>query len=251
MTEISFAPTGTALANEASAVEGGRNPPEIAWIWKTFRTGNDPTKFDRLFSLLFPPLFDRTRRLFPAVQEADIEDAVIKALTFLAFNPARYDEKRMTLLSFLTLVARRRLIDEIRRRKKEFMGVGFSVADGLSPTNTEQGSEALEVRDAQADTERDALLSVRFASGDPMQDYPPEIVQWLEAALPDPRDRQLLRMSADGQLSVEEFAALYEVGHLPLQERQRDMKRNRDRIQKRVERRGGDLHTLLHDNFDF
>jgi DNA-directed RNA polymerase specialized sigma24 family protein len=148
-----------------------------------------------------------------------VADAANDALLACVQHPDRYDPHRLPLLNYLTLLADRRLVDLLRRRARESERLEF--VGGLVEL------AAAESKYIHEDTGE---------LGDPDR-LPPEIEAWVAETLPDPKDRAFVDRMCAGEHSTEAFAAVLGLAGLPEKERAAAVKRNRDRILKRLQRR--------------
>ncbi len=212
-------------------------PEACTAIWQAHRNGEDPTAFNRLFDALHPGLLWALQARFSTMPTGDVEDAASDAFVFLATNPDRFDPARAALPGFLFMVGVRRLTDCYRKAQRH-PAVSLDLPENeitfaVPQTDTASAEDA-------------ALTRITFDGSDPRDELRPEVQAWLEAVLPVARDRNLFLMTADERLTVEAFASLYEVQVLPLDEQRREMKRCRDRVQKRVQRDGAHLWKLVY-----
>jgi FixJ family two-component response regulator len=65
----------------------------------------------------------------------------------------------------------------------------------------------------------------------------PEMERLVDEILPDPRDRKLLALIVEGRTEVDSYATALGISHLPEEERRVHVKRHRDRVLKRLQRR--------------
>ena len=203
-----------------------------AALWRAYRTGEDPTAFDRLFDALHGDLLRILAARFPHTPSGEVEDAALEAFVFLATKPDRFDPVRAPLFRFLVLIGVRRLTDYHR---------GAKLRPSLSldmPENAEMPAEG--------SVEGEAIIRMIFGRRDPRDELRPDIQAWLEAILPVPRDLALFLLSVEGRLTIEDFSALYEVQTLLPDEQRKEMKRCRDRVQKRVQREGPSLWNMIY-----
>jgi RNA polymerase sigma-70 factor (ECF subfamily) len=175
----------------------------------------DPTASEALARECLMPLVRILRRRHLAVPRDILIDAASDALLSLIQQPARFDSRRSGLLTFLTTVAERRMIDHLRSatrsasREVYAWGPHTVCADARAAYPTNSASDTL----------------------------PEELSSLIHEALPDPADRELLCLICEGRQNVEDFAALLGIGHLPLDEQRRAIKRSRDRVLNRLRRR--------------
>src|SRR5262249_8411865 len=156
------------------------------------------------------PLAD-TLRADRGCSEDDAHDSAVDAILAYLKEPARYHVRRGRLSSYLIDIAKKRAIDRLRSR--------------TSTQRREEGYAA--VVDLQA-ANRKEVMDVAIEAK--------ELWQRVEAAVPDERDRQSIRLILAGERSTEVFAeALGLTGASALDVR-RQVKQHRDRLVKTLER---------------
>jgi len=83
-------------------------------------------------------------------------------------------------------------------------------------------------------------------AADPEPDLlPPEVEALLVEILPDPKDGQLWELVCQGRTAVDDIAAVLELQHLPPARRKVEVKRHRDRVVKKVQRRREEFRADL------
>lgn len=178
----------------------------------------DPTAPARIVERHLDRLIERLSARFPNVPDL-VEDAVSQALTAYVMNPQIYNPDLSPLFNFLFMAAKRDLLNllaaEERRLKREVVELDADVA------LDEPGTEYL--ADETANPERLDLD----------QD---ELEARLQQVLPDPRDRELLKLMMDGERRTEAFAQILGITSLPLAEQRAVVKRHKDRIKQRLRR---------------
>jgi RNA polymerase sigma-70 factor (ECF subfamily) len=145
-------------------------------------------------------------------------DSAIDALFDYLNSPAAYKQEKGRLCTFLVQVAKHKAIDRIRarsaqaRREREF----GSLVEVREPAPNEQMERSAEAQ---------------------------ELWQRIEQVVQDDRDRLALALILDGERSTETIAEALGVQGLTTLERQREVKRHRDRLLKTLERLGGKLRN--------
>src|SRR5437016_3675839 len=86
---------------------------DIIALLHDLRNG-EPTAPRRLVLSMRPPLMALLRKQFALLPREVVEDAVHDALLVLIEMPERYDSSRSHLLTFLIILARRKVIDNVR-----------------------------------------------------------------------------------------------------------------------------------------
>ena len=194
----------------------------------------DPTASDRFAEHYAPPLRATLRVKFPFVPPEELADAANDALLFLIVNPDRYQPERgASILTFLVTIATRRVLDMLRsaqRRGKRENAVGGTVELELCSANNQQESGL----ETNLTDDPDALS--------------PEVAQWLEEVLPDPRDRRLLDLIMEGRADVADVATLLDIAHLSPPQQQAEWKRQRDRLLARIRRRREEFRRMLYED---
>ena len=194
----------------------------------------DPTASDRFAEHYAPPLRATLRVKFPFVPPEELADAANDALLFLIMNPERYQPERGAgILTFLITIATRRVLDILRTAKRRSMrenAVGGAVELELCSANNEKYREL----ETNTTDDPDALS--------------PEVAQWLEEVLPDPRDRRLLDLIMEGRADVADVATLVGIAHLSPTQQQAEWKRQRDRLLARIRRRREEFRRMLYED---
>ena len=143
-------------------------------------------------------------------------DSAIDALFDYLSAPAAYQQDKGRLCTFLVQIAKHKAIDRIRtrsaevRREREF----GSLVEVREPAPNEVMERSAEAQ---------------------------ELWQKIERVVPDGRDRLALALILDGERSTETLAEALGIQDLTPLERQRDVKRHRDRLVKTLERLGAKL----------
>lgn len=218
--------------------------------WEAFRQGSDPTAFDRLFAILLEPVSHTLRQKFPYASEEDREDAILQAFFELAKSPSSYDSGKASLYTFLVMVAERRMTDITRKRKREEKIISVpqdSVAVDLHSANNYRGMQEISSVPGAMDTQAEAF---RRLLGSEDHEISQPVRNWLSRVLPDSRDQELFLCTCRGQVSAEEFARIYDCSDLSLAEKQVGLKRNRDRVTKKVERNKMELKAVLQARYE-
>jgi RNA polymerase sigma-70 factor (ECF subfamily) len=157
-----------------------------------------------------------------------IDDAVTDALLALIKTPERYDPRQSSLLNYLARIGHNKLVDALREwarhRNLHFVGGTVELAQ-IEENNYREGP-------AQTDHSAEDTL-------------PPEVEQLLYTILPDPTDRCVWDLICQGRTAVADFAEVLSITHLPAEQQRAEVKRHRDRVQKRVRRRQDAFRRLL------
>jgi RNA polymerase sigma factor (sigma-70 family) len=183
----------------------------------------EPTASEALARECLMPLVRILRRRHLDVPRDILIDAASDALLSLIQLPDRFDPKRSGLLTFLATVAERRLIDHLRAASRQ---AAREIYAGSAQELQDRTRDIVcaDARSCYAESAAAEALS--------------EVLETMIAeALPDPKDREILRLICEGRQSVEDFAALLGVDGLPPVEQRRAIKRSRDRVLNRLRRR--------------
>jgi len=187
----------------------------------------DPAASERFATACGPRLRALLKRRHAAMPRELITDAATDAILAFITHPERYRPEMGSVFNYLLHIADNRLRDEWRKlRRRREISVGGSVELALVEANYQGERERQPITD-----DPDAL--------------PPEVEALLHDILPDPCDRQIWNLICQGHGSTAEFAALLGIAYLPLEEQQAEVKRHRDRIVKRIQRRRQEFRRLL------
>lgn len=191
-----------------------------------------------LFSLCLEPLVKTLRLKAPKTAREEMwQDAAIDAILELIARPHRYDPRKSAVLTYLSVIAQRRLIDALRRETRQTQ---------VTSLETDLASQSFV---AGEDESANTLLERLAQRGDFSQWQLGEAQVLLESSeerarldgilreiLPDARDRRAFELIAQGRVATEELAAALELEELPVAEQRKEVKRHRDRIMKRIQR---------------
>lgn len=153
-----------------------------------------------------------------------IADAATDAMLTYFGQPGRYDPSRGGLIPYLVAIADFRVKDWLRcqnRRDGREISVGGPVELALYETIYPQEQKEFEEGPGMSNPDR---LS-------------PEMDELVEEILPDARDRSVLSLIVAGRTEVDAYASALGISELPPAERRAEVKRNRDRVLKRLQRR--------------
>lgn len=172
--------------------------------------------------LLLGPLTGRLRAQWPKLNRDACHDAATEVLVQYLQAPARYDPARASVLSWLFLEAHRDLINDYESKQKSFERAWMVEADLPADRTT---GEPAQLDEYLPPTEMTPRLG------------PSRILTAIRDALPDDRDRRLLWVIGDeGSRATDEAAEILGLMHLPPAERAAEVRKNKDRIMKRLRR---------------
>ena len=179
---------------------------------------DDPVVTEEMFRILAPDLERHLRVRFPSLAagvDPDIRTlAVYEALTDYFKNPGKYKPDKRGLMGYLRMAARRDMQNLLRKeygrlkRRASFESVEFWLSDG----NDVSGRVAEDI-----DGRR--------------------MIEDLKQGMTS-EERAVFDLMLDGERSTEVAADAMNIGHLPLGEQAREVKRVKDRIKKRIQRKG-------------
>jgi RNA polymerase sigma factor (sigma-70 family) len=179
----------------------------------------DPIASAQLARVYLAPVVAHLRARFPDVRDRDLLwDAAADAILSCAEEPSTYDPQKSGLFGYLKMSARGDLLNalgrESRRRNVELDAVG---RNRLQEDDEEEHASE---RDPEAVARSD------------------ETMRRVHEALPDPRDRQILHLMMDQVRETRVFAEVLGIENKDEAEQRRIVKRNKDRIKKRIQRLG-------------
>ena len=179
---------------------------------------DDPVATEEIFTIAAPELERHLRLRFPSLAvgvDPDIYmSAVFDALTDYFKNPGNYDPARSGLMTYLRMAARGDMLNLLAKEKRHANGrvsledVEFRQSDG-----NDISERVAEEIDGQREVE------------DLKQVMTPE--EWA-----------VFSLTMEGERSTEVAAEAMGIGHLASAEQAREVKRVKDRIKKRIQRRG-------------
>src|SRR5215211_429173 len=180
---------------------------------------DDPIAPAQLARVYLEPVVAHLRTRFPDVRDRDLLwDAAADAILNYAEDPSTYDPQKRGLFGYLKMSARGDLLNALdrdsRRRNVELYAVG-----GNRLQEDEEEGYAIE-RKPQTVARSD------------------ETMRRVYAALPDPRDRQFLDLMMDQVRETRAFAEVLGIENKDAAEQRQIVKRNKDRIKKRIQRLG-------------
>lgn len=190
-----------------------------------------PTASRLLVERYFVPLSIGLHKQFPFMPNEALEDAAHDALVALIQSPQQYDPTRSNLLTYLARIARNKMIDLWEKSQKQT----FEIFVG--------GSVALE--QAEENNFHRGQYSDNTLLGNESEILPENIIQLINEILPNPIDRQIWDMICDGRQDIGDYAQLLEITHLAVSEQKAEVKRQRERVHKRIRRRQEEFRKRL------
>ncbi|GEM_PF-791437 len=191
----------------------------------------EPVASRHLVERYYIPLSILLRKHFPFVPNEAVEDAAYDALLAVIQSPQNYDAARSSLLTYLYRIAKNKVVDlfKVQKRTEFEIFVGGTVALAQKEENN-----------YRAEHYSDNMLV--WTEGETL---PPDITQLIDEILPHPLDRQIWDMICEGRKDTNDYAQLLKITHLPLSEQQAEVKRQRERVNKRIRRRQGEFRKRL------
>ena len=158
---------------------------------------------------------------FPLARSDDCCTAAIDALMTYFDHPEKYDPTKLELGGYLRMVARRDLSNLGRSEAK----------------HQRQREANFRVEESQlvGNLFREEPLTVLSRRQE--QEAASRIVEAVRAECSEP-ERAVLELMIDGVRESIRYAAPLGVGHLPEKEMRHEVKKNKDRLEKRIERKG-------------
>lgn len=168
------------------------------------------------------PLIRSIQSSFPRVDEPAIWDVAVDAVLEYTAKPQRYDPGKMALQAYLRMDATGNLKNILQRQKR------------LIPSGDIE--DIVELQPVHWNRERtlpggDQILINR------------ELLERLDAVVPDPIERKILMLMMDHEHRTEVFAEAMGIQHLGSEEQRVEVKRAKDRIKARLRRAG--RHAFL------
>ncbi len=178
---------------------------------------NDPIAFSMLAKHVYDALVQRVQRRADSHADAVlIEEAVGQALLDYRDTPERYDPNRMDLLSYLALMAYSDFQNAQRKEQRRAQHVTLFSQDELQQLEIEDISVSQEMRESEAREQ--------------------ELWRVINAAFPDPVERELVLLILNKVHSIEPYARLLGLDTLPQDIKRKRVERVKDRIKKRLRR---------------
>jgi DNA-directed RNA polymerase specialized sigma24 family protein len=184
---------------------------EEAQLLAALHTGG-PTAPNALAKRYLPLLVAFLRGRYPHASDDHLNGAADEALMSFLVQPARYDPARGPLSTYLRLSALGDLKNAFARDAKHRAVSLDSVADVPNPRN-------------QIDATESPLADPRITA---------------EVAALAPEERAVLELMCEGVRDTDEYAEELGLLHLSIEERRAEVKRTKDKLQKRLSRALGD-----------
>lgn len=201
-------------------------PPEIdvpegsLQLHKRLLAG-DLTASAQLAELHLPRLIVRLKASFRNVEDDHlVEMAAHDAMMNYLSAPEKYDPSKLPLDSYLRMSAQGDLLNHLRKQGARSDLSKFGRIVELDAFGVEQ-----EIPDSSMPNIDEYAL-----------DHTSPVWGHLAELLPDPIDQEIVLLMMDNVRATEEYATLLGISHLPPDEQAREVKRNKDRLKKRLQR---------------
>jgi RNA polymerase sigma-70 factor (ECF subfamily) len=176
----------------------------------------------RITEVFLPELLKRLPRILPTINDQHLlascaDDALLAYLD----HPERFDPARSSLLTYLSWLARSRVLNELKQKKSTEQQEVVAVAESETVYGVAAGTDWDE--------------SVRLSERETEQ----RIAAKLRPIITDPTDRQLLELMLEGVRETSAYAAVLGITEQPPDEQRRLVKQHKDRVRKRVRRKLG------------
>jgi hypothetical protein len=178
----------------------------------------DPTATADLAETYLPPLVGWLRRTYPRVDDALLESLAIDLVLALGQHPERFDPDRSSLPAYLRMAARGDVKNALETEHRRAAHLApLDNVELQSPARNSVWASSSGLTDTVAETlddERAAAMLEHFTG----------------------RDRDIVELMWDGERRSEVFAETLGLQTWPRDERDREVKRVKDRLKKRVQR---------------
>jgi RNA polymerase sigma-70 factor (ECF subfamily) len=176
------------------------------------------------FAVVFlKPLIAWLKTTNPGIDPMAYEEAAEEAIICFLKHPTAYDPQRLGLEAFLRMAARRDLLNLLRKeRRYQQYRRDWKVVEQASAAGKYLGRDD------------DPSLPMQIEEARQQQAPPDAVWQQLTDA-----ERRVWKQMQKGERRHEVFAVLIGVTHLPIAEQRREVKRVKDRLNKRMQRAGG------------
>jgi RNA polymerase sigma-70 factor (ECF subfamily) len=167
------------------------------------------------------PLVARLQRAYPTVDPHMVESAVIDTLLDMAEHPQRYDPARGSLGAYLGMAARGDLRNALQSLRRRAAHQALLQVVELSPAARNLATD-------EADDPGEIV-----ARAEPVAS--PELLAAVRAAF-QPAELEIVTLMLEGERRTGEYARLLGLANRPEPEQRREVKRVKDRLEKRLRR---------------
>lgn len=182
-----------------------------------------------LFERWHAGLLRELHQKFPTLDLAEVSDAITDVIFSYVERPAQYQPERLPLDRYLRMAAQGDLLNLITKRERQPQLVPFDpVVHDRPARNSMQEAE-----------ERDAQRAAFLPADLPWEAF----VLKLADLFPDPNDRAVIELMAEGEREATRYAQVLGCDHLALETQRRQVNKVKDRIRVRLKRYGIRLHA--------
>ena len=178
----------------------------------------DPTAPSDLADRYLEHLIAALLRAFPRQDRDLLETVAIDLILDVAQRPARYDPDRLPLSAYLLMAAKRDAQTALKKEQRRLHRIAPLDVVELQPSPQNMGqARGIDPAEAVLDGEADAALSTMYGGLGEV-------------------DRAVVQLIADGERRTEVFAGVLGLHDRPRPEQEREVKRAKDRLKKRLQR---------------
>lgn len=187
----------------------------------------DPTAPSRIAQEVLEPLVRRVAASVARADGADIRSACCQTLARYLCNPETYDPERGSLLPWLALDARGDVLNEVvsARARRETVDVAVVEVRGSAGNVFTEPAQLRPVEEEALD------------HADPY-DLPAEMLATIRehAASFSAEELAVIELMGEGVRETAAYAEVLGISHLPFEDQQAAVKREKDRLSRRLER---------------
>lgn len=177
---------------------------------------DDPTASARLVEGAFESLILQLSKKFPDLRGSDLlNDAVTDALMEYIKAPSNFDPSKRGLFGYLLMAAKRDLLNALsKKERRENREVSIDTVE-----NNDFGGNIVSTQ-----ASLDCLIDANTTQKE------------IDKLFDNSEDKRMAWCILQGERSTEAYVDILGIHSLPVAEQQRVVKRNKDRIKKRIER---------------
>lgn len=181
----------------------------------------DDIAFSQLFDLYSAKVFASLRGLYPLVAKNDkavIRQAVSDGFLGYYGNPKTFNPELSTLLRFLHVASERDLINALDKEKRRKNGAVYVEIDEKDRNGELRVEDTPHIWMEQNEIEA-------------------KVDQELKKIFSNETDLELAKLIQDGERNTITYCKVLRIEHLPFEEQQRIVKRNKDRVKVELKRK--------------
>ena len=187
----------------------------------------EATAFAELCEIALPHLVEFLKSGYPNVENHVHEMVAIDTLLAYHDDPGRYDPNQLSLFAYLRMDARGDLLNAMDKKQRQ-----------------EKRLVNIEAPDIQTNLPKNGLLTDTGKLEEWLEEHTRlsrmDIMRLLEEELDDV-DQQMLLLMLEGVRDTEAFAAIMDISHLDIETKRLEVKRAKDRLNKKLRRFGEKL----------